>query len=192
LKRTRCIALLLPLTFATLASFSVFAQAQQIDVAFGLSSIFAPTPDQVTGDHQPQSLDGGAYLAASADYMFHKNVGVEGEFAWRKTQANYTSLNVPYRPLFYDFNAIWTSKVSHRASLELVAGAGVESIHFYSGSTYASSNHFMGDFGIGVKYYAWRHLFLRPEGRLYLVKNNLEFSSAHALRYGASIGYTFR
>lgn len=50
----------------------------------------------------------------------------------------------------------------------------------------------MGDVGGGIKVYAWRRFFVRPEARFYLINNNTEFSSGHALRYGLSIGYTFR
>jgi hypothetical protein len=49
----------------------------------------------------------------------------------------------------------------------------------------------MADFGGGLKIYAYKSLFVRPEMRLYLINNNVEFVSGHAFRYGASIGYTF-
>jgi len=55
-----------------------------------------------------------------------------------------------------------------------------------------SVNHFLGDFGGGVKLYPTNGgFFVRPEARVYVVNNNQEFSSAHATRYGVSIGYTF-
>ena len=54
------------------------------------------------------------------------------------------------------------------------------------------SNHFfMGDVGGGIRIYAYRNFFVRPEIRLYLVHNNVEFSSSHPARYGVFIGYTF-
>ena len=34
--------------------------------------------------------------------------------------------------------------------------------------------------------------FVRPEARLYLVNNNVDFSSPRVTRYGLSIGYTFK
>ncbi|HXY09839.1 MAG TPA: hypothetical protein VEI52_18505 [Terriglobales bacterium] len=39
--------------------------------------------------------------------------------------------------------------------------------------------------------YLWHGAFLRPEVRLYLIKNNAEFSSGTVLRYGISLGYSF-
>ena len=180
--------------------FANLASAQQIDVAFGGSSIFAPSASQAFGNHQPQSLDGGVYPSVSADVLFYKRVGIEGEISWRWNKTYYAPgfLNLPYKPLFYDFNAIWSSRpTKHHLALELLAGAGVQNTRFYVGacnssSCYGSSNHFLIDVGGGIKYYPWRHFFVRPEGRFYLVKNNLEFSSDHATRYGFSIGYTFR
>lgn len=192
LKRTLCVALLL--SFVCAVVFANLAYAQQIDVAGGMSTIFAPSGSQATGNHQAQSLDGGYYPVVSADFLFYKQAGVEGEFSWRVSQGTYApgELNIPYRPMFWNINGIWAPKISKRISMEVLGGVGEQSTRFYSGSSYAASNHFMLDVGYGIKMYAWRHFFFRPEARLYLVNNNLEFSSAHELRYGASIGYTFR
>jgi hypothetical protein len=86
--------------------------------------------------------------------------------------------------------------------VEALAGIGGESIRFYSNSytncdyygdctNYVSSNHFMGDLGGGVRFYPYGNFFVRPEVRLYLINNNVEFSSSHPVRYGVSIGYAF-
>ena len=81
------------------------------------------------------------------------------------------------------------------------AGIGAESIRFYqnfytcgyfSGCTnYTTSTHFMGHFGAGIRFYPFGNFFIRPEAHVYLIRNNIEFSSNYAVRYGASIGYTF-
>jgi hypothetical protein len=34
------------------------------------------------------------------------------------------------------------------------------------------------------------HLFIRPEARFYVIRNNFEFSGNHATRLGVSIGYS--
>jgi hypothetical protein len=83
----------------------------------------------------------------------------------------------------------------------LLAGIGGEDIRFYTpylncgyvtGCTnYLSSNHFLGDFGGGIRAYFWRDAFVRPEVRLYLINNNVEFSSGVATRYSISLGYSF-
>ena len=49
----------------------------------------------------------------------------------------------------------------------------------------------MGHFGGGFRYYFHGHFFVRPEAHLYMIHNNLEFSSPYATRFGVSLGYTF-
>jgi hypothetical protein len=106
----------------------------------------------------------------------------------------------PYRPFFYDFNAMYQPRLAYRTYLELLAGLGAQSTRFYQPfqtcdfytcKNYITINHFMGHFGAGIKLYATRSFFIRPEAHLYLVHDNQEFSSGHAVRYGLSIGYTF-
>ena len=48
----------------------------------------------------------------------------------------------------------------------------------------------MGHFGGGIKLFPFGNFFIRPEVHLYTVRNNNEFSSGRAVRYGISIGYT--
>ena len=183
-----------------MATFTNVAHSQQIDAAVGLSSIFAPAGSTATGDHQPQSLGGAAYAAGSVDYLFFRKViGVQVEAAVREDTGTYAQnfLNIPFRPMFFDANAIWTTQFTKRFGAELVGGGGVLDTRFQtqictSSKCFASSIHPMGDVGGGIKMYVWRHFFIRPEARLYLINNNTEFSSGHALRYGAAIGYTFR
>ncbi len=197
-------ALLLIIACAALAAFSNFSHAQKFDVAAGLSGIDAPgtgVADDI--NHQPQSLTGGAYMVFSGDYLFfHKTMGVQGEFVRRYKQGLDVVNDLPDRPMFWDVNAIWTKKFfRHFFTAELEGGAGEEIARFYtsgcgSSNCYTDKNHFMLDGGAGIKIYPLnlfivRHIFLRPEGRIYWVHNNQEFSSARAIRYGASIGYTF-
>jgi hypothetical protein len=190
---------------AALAAFSPFAQAQKFDVSAGIAAIDAPGT-RVANDinHEPLSLTGGAYLVFSGDYLFlHKTIGVEGEFARRQANDLDPVNNLFYRPMFYDANAIWTKKFFKRFTAELEGGAGVETTRFYtagcgrSGNCYVNKNHFMGDVGAGIKVYplqrsVFRHIFLRPEGRFYLIRAAQEFSSDRAIRFGASIGYSFK
>jgi hypothetical protein len=173
--------------------------AQQIDVAFGGGSIAAPTTaNSFSG--VTESLSGGTYVGFGGDVLIKRNLGVAAEVFWRGSQASYGGL-IPYRPLFWDFNGVYATRFSKRVGAEVVAGIGAESVRFYQGtyncdyygncSNYVSSNHFMGDFGGGLKIYAYKSIFVRPEVRLYLVHNNVEFVSSRAVRYGVSIGYTF-
>lgn len=178
------------------------AQAQHVDVAFGLSTITAPGASNGNGiDHQPVSLTGGAYPGFSGDVEVFHHIGVGGEIFWKGSQGNYGGSGLGYRPVFWNINAVYSPKLARHTYAELVGGIGALSSRFYTGtscnpfsgycSTYQSSNHFDADFGGGIKLYAKGGFFIRPEARVYVIHNNLEFSSNHAVRYGASIGYTF-
>jgi hypothetical protein len=177
------------------------ANAQQIDFAFGVGTISSPAATTNSAGFYLQSLTGGAYPAISGDFLLHKNFGIGGEIAWRGSQALYAgSTLAPYRPLLWDFDGMYVRRLSSRLAAELSAGIGAESIRFYTpyyncgftGCTnYTSSTHFLGQFGGGLKVYVHGGLFVRPEAHFYLINNNVEFSSSHAVRYGGSIGYTF-
>ena len=134
-----------------------------------------------------------------ADVILFKNIGFGGEFAWKGGRGTYQGVQ-PYRPFFYDFNAIYALKLADRTYMEFLAGLGSESTRyyqpfqtcdFYTCKNYVTINHFMGHFGVGLKLYPARNFFVRPEAHLYLVHDNQEFSSGRAVRYGISIGYTF-
>ena len=173
--------------------------AQQVDVAFGGGSIAAPTTaNSFSG--VTESLSGGTYVGFGGDVLIKRSLGAEAEVFWRGSQASYSGV-VPYRPLFWDFNGIYAPRFNQHVGAEVVAGIGAESVRFYQAayncdvygncSNYVSSTHFMGDFGGGLKFYPYRNFFVRPEMRLYLIHNNVEFASGRAVRYGVSIGYTF-
>ncbi len=178
--------------------------AQQIDVAFAGGSLSSPGNNVSAGAFLPAE-GGGAFVGFNGDVLFKPvlkgNLGVQAEVDWRGSQGLYAG-EIPYRPMFYDFNAIYARRFSKHVGAEALAGIGGESIRFYSNSysncdfygnctNYVSSNHFMGDLGGGIRFYPYGNFFVRPEIRLYLINNNAEFSSSHPVRYGVSIGYAF-
>lgn len=175
------------------------AYGQQIDAAFGVSTLSAPAGKTSGGLYFP-SEGGGAYPSFSADFLLRRRLGVEGEVSWRASQNLYGGFQ-PYRPIFYAFNAIWAPRLGKSFTGELMAGIGGEDLRFYTGistcgyfsgcTNYVSANHFMGDFGGGIRAYFWHNAFIRPEVRVYLVNNNQEFSSGNSVRYGVSLGYSF-
>jgi hypothetical protein len=174
--------------------------AQAFDVAFGVGTLTAPSASSASGNHQAVSLTGGAYPVFSADLLLKGRLGVSGELAWRASQNIYAGFQ-PYRPLFYDFNGIYAPMLGKHAAAELMGGIGWESLRFYQpvftcgflGCTdFVSSNHFMGHFGGGLRYYFHGNFFVRPEAHVYLIRNNTEFSSPLATRFGVSLGCTFR
>jgi len=194
-----------PLSLAATACFALMmataAYGQQMDFAFGVSTVTTPSySTPVTSTQFPlASLSGGAYPSISGDFLLRKNFGVMGEISWKASQALYNGYQ-PYRPIFWDFNGVYVPQLTKHLAAELSAGIGAESTRFYTNyytcnyvscTNYSTSTHFMGQFGAGLKLYARGGLFVRPELHYYLVNNNNEYTSSRILRYGASIGYTF-
>jgi len=181
-------------------TFSSVAQAQKIDFAFGVSTVDAPGASTASGNHQPVSLTGGTYPGFSADVLFWHNLGIAGEIYWKGSRGNYGGdPTLPFRPLLFDLNAIYSPKLASHTYLEFLGGIGALDTRIYCqgcgngyNTNYAADKHFMADFGAGIKFYPKGGFFIRPEAKLYLVNNNLLFSSPRITRYGLSIGYTFR
>ncbi len=199
MKQTIRTAVLLSFACVALAAFSNFAQAQKIDFAFGLSTVDAPGASAASGNHQPVSLTGGTYAGFSGDVLFWHNLGIGGEIYWKANQRNYGGdPTLPFRPIFFDFNAVYSPKLASHTYLELLGGVGALDTRFYCSTcsngitNFVSDKHFMADFGGGIKFYPKGGFFIRPEAKLYLVNNNLYFSSPRVTRYGLSIGYTFK
>lgn len=181
------------------------AYGQQLDIAIGAGTVSAPSSNTSTIFQQfEQTLSGGNFLTISGDALIHKSLGIQGEVSWRTSRTNYAGV-LPYRPLFWDFNAIYAPRFNKFLGAEVMAGIGAMSARFYTGQTscsyfggctnYTSISHFMGDFGGGVRLYPVGNFFVRPEARLYLIHGAQDqpapFSSGHAVRYGISIGYSF-
>jgi hypothetical protein len=177
------------------------ASAQQFDIAFGYGTVQGTAASDASAGHAPQSISGGGYPSFSGDFLFFKKYfGIGGQVAWRANQ-NTDLFFTPYRPILYDFNAVWAPPVGKHVQAELQAGIGGESLRFYTpfvtcsftGCTnFQSSNHFLGHFGGGVRLYVTRNIFLRPEAHLYLVNNNFEFAGPRVTRYAVSIGYSLK
>jgi len=173
--------------------------AQQVDAAFAGGTIVSPAVSFNSLGIVP-SERGGTYVGFNGDVLIKGHLGVQGEVNWRASQGIYGG-EFPFRPLFWDFNGIYARRFSPRIGAEVLAGIGGTSIRFYQGSyncdyygnctNYVSSNHFMADVGGGLRLYVFHNFFVRPEARLYMIHNNVEFSSGFPVRVGASIGYTF-
>lgn len=188
--------------FSSISFVATLHAQQQIDAQFGISGMNAPsatTFDLNDFNHSPQSLSGGVYPSFAADFIIWRNIGFNGEVAWRASRASYQDLT-PYRPIFYDFNAVYAKKTG-RVGFVAMGGIGAESIRFYGDflncnnfgqcTNYVSSNHFMGHVGGGFRLYLTNSVYLAPEAHVYFVRNNVEFTSVRATRYGLNIGYTF-
>lgn len=177
--------------------------AQQFDGALGFGTVTAPS-----ASNGFPSESGGLYISFSGNVILKHHIGFGGEVAPRLRQAPYGISNgsaffiLPYRPIFYDFNAVYgLTSVKKKIGGDLMAGIGGEDLRFYTGNisgnpftgytNYQSSNHFAWHFGADFRYYVWGHAFIRPEAHYYLVHNNAEFNNVNPARYAISIGYSF-
>lgn len=207
MKRTLRLAVVLSAACVALAAISGSAQAQKVDVAFGVSTILAPGAgacgSSCGNPYAPQSLAGGAYPGFSGDFLFWHNLGFGAEVFWRgSTSQNYVASElgsgVNFRPVFYNFNAVYAAKLAPHIAVELVGGIGGSDTHFSESSLFgnsgvlSTSDHFDADFGGGLKLYAHGGFFIRPEARVYLIHNETNYSANHATRVGVSLGYTFK
>jgi len=184
---------------AGLAGLPNLARAQKVDLGVGLSTTLAPPPLFTNGALAYPSLDGGAYPGVSADVLFFHHFGVGGEVYWRATPAgNYVPATygpgVGYRPVFYNVNLISAPRLAPHVHLEFVAGIGALSTQFRAsaGSTAPPSNNQLdADFGGGLKIYVAKHIFIRPEGRLYVTgNNNNSYAGQITSRVGVALGCT--
>ncbi len=185
---------------------AVTAQAQEFHGAFGFGSVIAPSASTNSSGFTFPSLSGGLYPSFSGIFLTKRHIGFGGEVAWRARQAIYGGsvsnfgIVQPYRPIFYDFNAVYGQTFQRKVGADIMAGIGGEDLRFYtpyvscgftSCTNYVSSNHFAGHIGGDIRFYFWGHAFIRPEAHYYVVRNNKEFNNANVTRLTISIGYSF-
>jgi opacity protein-like surface antigen len=184
-----------------------FASAQQGDVSFFGGTLLSSSASNSSLLNGELAEKGGTYLGVAGDVVgFKRHIGIMVETSWRASQASYFGYET-YRPILTDFNFLYQPKLGKKAGLDLFGGIGVATTRFYvpfatscSGFTgqcinYTSNHHFMEDLGVGVRYYVWKHLFVRPEFHYNHIDGNDSisnggFSSDNVFRVGASIGYT--
>ena len=195
---------------AVVCLFATFASAQSVDAFLGFGTAVAPSNGVATDTFGTGTLYNapklaGLFMKTGASVMFTPHFGAGGEVSWRAGKGGYDGLQ--YSPLFYDFNAIYHPlRTSERRIVpELQAGLGGMNMRFYESQTACdnfagcsnatafveSSNHLQVHFGAGVKIYAYKNFFIRPQADVHYVHNLFQFGSSWVPEYGASVGYTF-
>ena len=75
----------LVVTASLLLMLAAAAHAQQMDFAFGISTISSPAYNSTaSASYPPQSLTGGIYPSLSGDFLLRKHIGVMGEISWKR------------------------------------------------------------------------------------------------------------
>jgi hypothetical protein len=189
--------------------FAGFAAGQsQLNVHFGLGTATNGSSGQATDTFGTGNVFyaprmGGLFATTGAGLMLTPHFGIGGELAFRASQGAFSGLK--YRPLFYDFNAIYQPHAGKRIVPEFQAGLGGVNMRFYldqqgcdafagcsTASTFLeSSNHFQLHFSAGTRLYVTPHIFFRPQFDVHWVNNFFQFSSNWVPQYTMALGYTF-
>ena len=114
------------MAFALIFLLSSPARAQQFDLSAGISTVTGPESTPTL-----QTVGGGAYPTFGLDFLFYHNLGVGFNAAFRASENLYQG-QLPFRPFFYDVDAVYAPPLGKRAQLELSAGIGAESVRFYT------------------------------------------------------------
>jgi hypothetical protein len=189
---------------------STFASAQNVDVFFGAGTALntsANTSFDTFGTGIPFTSPklGGAFGKVGGDFMLTKHFGVGAETDFRFAQDDYLGLKT--RPIFYDFNGIYMPTLGRFSRIvpEFQAGLGGAKMNFsYSAtscdpiggcststSVVESSSHFQVHMAAGLRFYATRHLFVRPQVDLRYVPNFFQYGRNWVPEYSGSLGWSF-
>lgn len=201
--------ILVSLIFFTGLAETGRAQTPQVNAYFGLGSATDSSNGQQintfgTGTLYTTPRITGLFADIGAGLMLTPHYGFGGEYSWRTSEGPYAGLT--YRPVLYDFNAIWDPAGSTRKLVpEFQAGLGGAAIRFYSSSTTCdqfvgcstsnvaleSADHFQLHFSGALRYYVTPHFFLRPAVDAHWVKNLTQFGSNWMPEYTLGAGFSF-
>jgi len=177
-----------------------FARAQELDLSVGGSKLFSTKNKTASEAFLAPPENEGTYVNFTLLRTFENHFGYSAEFVTSYHRPFYNGFQ-EYRPFLYDLNGVYARHVAKRMTLDLMAGAGGQTVLFYN--TYAgcgfpggciprvNTTHFLVHVGAGLRYSVWRGIFVRPEANFYRIFNNNDFHSGNVLRLGASAVYSF-
>jgi hypothetical protein len=182
-------------------AFASIAQGQQLDLAVGGNTLWSPKNTTASVGFVAPPLKGGVYPSVSAEYIGEGHFGLLAEGSFRYHYTYYNNYQ-QYRPILYDINAVYATRLAKKTRGDFMAGVGGETLIFYSPAygcgiptggcrTFVNSNHFLLHAGVGIRYMAWRSIFVRPEAHWNYIPNNFQFHSNNVFRVGVSVGYSF-
>jgi len=195
--------------FGLLAASSLLvAQSPQVNLYVGLGTATDSSNGQAidtfgTGNFINTPRMTGLFATVGGGFMLTPHFGAGAEINWRAGSGDYAGLN--YRPIFYDFNAIWQPIKTKRFVPEIQGGLGGVAVHFNANSPSCdqfagcqtvnlgseSSDHFQTHFAVAARIYATPHIFFRPAVDVHWVNNFFQFGSNWVPEYTMGLGYSF-
>jgi len=193
--------------FSLSIMFAALADAQvRFDAYFGMGTARASSTHQLvdfTGTGNPVETPpmDGVFGTFGFGAMFKPSFGVGAQVSLRFSQGDYAGFG--YRPIFYDFNGIWTPSLARRIVPEFQAGLGGLNLRFYNPTYYyynystgnysnfaGSSNHFQLHAAAGLRIFVTDRIFVRPQIDYHWVHNLTEFEGNSVPAYSIAIGYS--
>jgi hypothetical protein len=184
------------------------SMAQSFNVYAGVGTAIDSSSNQQidtfgTGSPFTTPRLGGTFPDLGASVMFTKHFGVGADFSWRATRDSYAGLLV--RPLFYNFDGVWTPVSTKRFEPEIRAGLGGMRLGYSinqqncdpfagcetSNQAIESSNHFQGHFAVAGRFYLTDHVFVRPAVDAHVVSNLFQYGHDVVPEYSIGLGYSF-
>jgi hypothetical protein len=186
---------------------AVWANAEgRFDGYFGLGTMQVGSNNRLIQNSTTSEIGstphmGGVFGTIGGGLMLTPNYGFGAQVSFRFTKGDYAFYG--YRPIFYDFNGIWTPQVSKTVIPEFQAGFGGLNLRFYDASnpyydyntgkvsTFAGSfNHFQLHAAAGLRFKFKSHVWVRPQVDYHWVKSFEQFGSDNVLGYSLAIGFS--
>jgi hypothetical protein len=186
----------------------VMAQTPQANVYFGLGTATDSSNGQAidtfgTGNFVNTPKMTGLFLNLGGSFMLTPHWGAGAEVNWRAAEGDYAGLN--YRPIFYDFNAVWQPVKTARFVPEIQGGIGGVAVRFNANTQQCdaftgcqtvslgseSSGHFQAHASVAARLYVTPHVFFRPAVDAHWVNNFFQFGSNWVPEYNLGVGYSF-
>jgi hypothetical protein len=183
-----------------------FAQSASLYYGIG-TAVDASSRQQIdtfgTGIPYTTPRLGGSFSDIGTTLLFTKHFGVGADVSWKNSRGAYAGLL--YRPLFYNFDAVFEPVSAKHFEPEFHAGMGAEHIGFSLNNTKCdqfagcstsnvgvdSSTHFQVHGVAAARFYVNDHVFLRPAVDAHWVNNNFQFGHNWVPEYSFGIGYSF-
>ena len=198
---------------------AIVSAQDRVDVYFGMGTARTSShdfTDPTTGNTVAGTALGGVFGTVGGGVFLKPTYGVGAQVSWRfaQEQLNNSSsfsstgaTNLGFRPIFYDFNALWTPlPKGKRVMPEFQAGFGGASLRLYDPSAQyynyqtgrytnfvGSSNHLQLHVAGGVRFFVKPHLFVRPGIDFHWVRNlSDQLGTNNVPEYTIAIGYSSR